>query len=61
MYNTKVNDYNIHQVKSQSDDLALDLLNQENISNKQFKYITEYEPKCPIFMACLKFIKKDAL
>jgi len=55
---TKVNDYNIYQVKSQSDDLALELLNQENISNKQFKYITEYEPKFPIFYGMPKIHKE---
>jgi len=56
---TKVTDYDIYAAKSHSDNLAIDLLHNDCISNKQFKYTTDHVPKCPIFYGMPKIHKKD--
>jgi len=56
---TIVNNYDITTVKRQSDELAIELLHSDCINNKQFKYITNYIPKCPIFYGMPKIHKKD--
>jgi len=56
---SRIADYDIFVVKSETDKLAHDLYINDYISTKQFRYITEYKVTCPIFYGMPKIHKKN--
>lgn len=56
---TPVPDYNISDVKNKSDTILFKIFERDQISNKQYKYLTSYTPKIPTFYGIPKIHKKD--
>ena len=56
---TKLENYDVEAVKKQSDAICISLMDKELIKFKQFKHLTEYTAKTPIFYGMPKIHKKD--